>query len=165
MSGRRGTVTKTERVPEGVEVTVDFGGDDLASVEHYAPPGFDLLPRIGDEVLVEEADGAGAGTAVAYQDLKNVGTAAEGELRFYSRDADGAVAVEFWAKANGDLSITSIKTGGKVTINGVEIDQQGNITTPGEVTAKAETPATAVSLSTHLHPTGVGPTSPPTPGT
>lgn len=39
----------------------------------------------------------------------------------------------------------------------------GAITAGGEITAKAGTPA-AVKVSTHTHPTGVGPSGPPTPG-
>jgi phage baseplate assembly protein gpV len=40
---------------------------------------------------------------------------------------------------------------------------KGAITADGEVTAMATGPG--VKLSTHIHPTGVGPTGAPTPGT
>lgn len=50
-----------------------------------------------------------------------------------------------------------------ITANEVAIDEQGNLTTPtgAEVAAQGG----LVKLSTHLHPTAMGPSGPPTPGT
>lgn len=164
MSGRRGDVTKVERIPEGVEVTVDLGGGDLVTAEHYGDPGVDAPPLPGDEVVVEELDGAGAASATAYQDPKNPGVAIPGEHRTYARDAAGVIVAEIWAKADGWVAVKTIKSGAKIDLNGVQIDEQGNMTVPGEITAMAAVPATAVKLSTHIHPTGVGPSGPPQPG-
>lgn len=52
----------------------------------------------------------------------------------------------------------------KVTFNS-PVTIKGAITADGEVTAMALTPATGVSLSTHLTPSPFGPIGPPTPGT
>lgn len=52
-----------------------------------------------------------------------------------------------------------------VSINGLLIDQNGNLTTPGGVQAGTGT-SDAVALQTHTHPTaGTGAPSAPTPGT
>lgn len=64
------------------------------------------------------------------------------------------------ANSNGELDLAE---DGTVTINGLRIDPQGNLSTPGEVTAKDQT--APVNLSTHLHPTAMGPSGAPTPGT
>lgn len=65
------------------------------------------------------------------------------------------------------------KTGSKVYLKedgSIELEPSngifkilGDIQSTGEITALANT--TPVNLSTHIHPTPVGPTSPPTPGT
>lgn len=68
-------------------------------------------------------------------------------------------------KESGGLKIT-----GNVEIVGT-VDVEGDTTITGamtatmEVTAMNAVPAAAVKLSTHIHPSPAGPTSPPTPGT
>ena len=148
------------------EVKVDPGGGALVTAELFEGSGVDAPPLDGDLVALVDGPGRGTKLAVAAWDPKNAGKAAQGEYRIIARDPlTGAPVAELWIKGNGDLDITSIKPGGKVTINGVEIDQEGNLKTPGEVTAKAASPATSVTLSRHLHPTGTGPSGAPTPGT
>lgn len=51
----------------------------------------------------------------------------------------------------------------KVTITASTFEIEGDLLVHGEVTAKSTT--APVKLSTHIHPTPVGPTSSPTPGT
>lgn len=175
MPGRLGKVSHCERVVKDgvptVEVHVELGDADnpeTVTAELLLEPGADALPLPGDEVLIEEMEGSGATKAQAFADPKNPGTAAEGEHRTYGRDANGDVVCEVWCKLDGTVAVKSIKAGSKIDLNGVLIDQQGNITTPGDVKAMAgtpEAPLPGVKLSTHLHPTGVGPTSAPTPGT
>lgn len=63
-----------------------------------------------------------------------------------------------------EAEASSIKFKGALDIDG-DIVATGNVTSQKEVTAKGLTPATAVNLSTHLHPSSMGPTSSPTPGT
>lgn len=173
MRGQIGIVESSERAEdEGahvVEVQCDPGGGAAVTAEHYAPPGVDARPLPGDTVALQPSTGSGRMQAAGYADTRNEGKAEAGEHRVYARDANGEVVAEVWVKGNGDVAIRSIKAGGKVTINGVEIDQDGNIATPGAVAASGEITAMAtgpgVKLSTHLHPTAIGPTSPPTPGT
>lgn len=174
-SGRLGKVSHCERVKKNgvptVEVFVELGDDEhpeTVTAELLSAPGVDALPLPGDEVVIEETEGSGDTIAQAFADIINEGKAADGEHRTYARDAAGAVACEIWCKADGTVAVKSIKDGSKLNLNGVLIDQQGNITTPGDVKAMAGTPDApqpGVKLSTHLHPTGVGPTSAPTPGT
>lgn len=163
-----GTVQSFERVTkddgtELVEVVVDIGQPSPLKLEHFSDSGVDAPPLAGDLVALAESTGQGALRTAGYADPKNQGKALGGERRTIARDADGVPTAEVWAKANGDVSITSIKAGGKIILNGVEIDQQGNIKAPGDVTAMVET--APVKLSTHLHPTGTGPSGAPTPGT
>lgn len=147
------------------EVKVDRGGNDVVTADHFDGAGVDAPPLPIDKAALVDGPGSGTAMAVGYRDTKNAGKAAPGEYRVVARAPDGTIVLEFWGKANGDLEITSIKPGGKVTINGLTIDQDGNLVTPGEVTAKASSPATSVTLSRHVHNSGTGPTTPPTPGT
>jgi hypothetical protein len=175
MTGRLGKVSHCERTKKDgvptVQVFVELGDDqnpETVTAELLSPPGVDALPLPGDEVVIEEAEGSGDTIAQAFADIINEGLAADGEHRTYARDASGAIACEIWCKGDGTVAVKSIKAGSKIDLNGVLIDQQGNITAPGEVQAMVGTPDVplpGVKLSRHLHPTGVGPTSAPTPGT
>ena len=185
MMSRTAVVISVEKLDdEGAkvrEVKCDVGGGDVLTADLASPPGEDSEPLPGDAVALAEGSGAGELVAVGVLDTANELKAAGGEVRRYARDESGAPVAEIWIKATGDIAITAIKSGanieistvesgGKVTINGVEIDADGNITTPGNVAASGEVTAkadggSAVNLSTHLHPTGVGPTGAPTPGT
>jgi len=175
MTGRLGKVSHSERITkDGVPVVliyVELGDEnqpETVTAEMLAEPGVDALPLPGDEVMIEEAEGQGETSVNAFADPKNAGKAADGERRTYARDGSGEVACEVWCKADGTVAIKSIKSGSSLDFNGVLIDQQGNITTPGDVKAMAGTPDAplpGVKLSTHTHGSGVGPTTPPTPGT
>lgn len=168
MSARTGIVQSVERVVRDdvplVEVRVDVGGGEPLTLEHFDSCGEDSLPLPGDCAAISDSTGSGAARAAGYLDAKNTGEGLGGEKRIYARDPNTKEPVaELWLKGNGDVAITSIKAGGKLILNGVEIDQQGNITTPGDVTVKKDT--APVTLSTHLHNSGTGPTAPPTAGT
>lgn len=159
-----------------LEVQCDPGGGALVTAEHYSPPGDDSRPLPGDTVALQDSAGAGRMQTAGYLDAKNEGKSGPGEKRLYARDSSGTVVAEFWLKGNGDIDVKSLKAGSKITLNKLEIDQDGNVTTPGKVaaaevaadghvTAGAATPA-AVKLLTHTHPVPAGPgtSSPPTPG-
>jgi len=177
--GQIATVISTERVTgdDGnpiVEVRCDAGAGPITA-ELLQPSGDDSLPLPGDFVALVEGPGQGTQLAVATCDGKNTGTSAAGERRLYARkNADGTIVSDLWLKGDGTIAIRGLVNGGSATLdpsdgswnlNGVKIDKQGNLTAPGEITAKAATPATAVKLSTHLHPTGTGPSGSPQPGT
>lgn len=146
-----------------VEVKVDPSGGAKDECEHYACLGEDSPPLLGDFGAADDAPGAGGQRIVGYLDALNEGKALGGEKRIYGRTPDGELAGEVWIHGDGLIEIMSLRPGGRYKIGKVLIDENGNITTPGEITGKSDT--TPVKLSTHLHPTGVGPSDKPTPGT
>jgi hypothetical protein len=168
------TVLDSERTTEDgahvVDVKADLGGGDNVTLDHFAPPGVDALPLPGDAAAVGDGAGTGNAHATGYNDPLNAGRALPGEHRIYARDSDGNVVAEVWVKGSAHIVIENaegtieLRADGTIDLNGVTIDPQGNITAPGEVTAKGGTPA-PVTLSQHLHPTGTGPSGPPQPGT
>ena len=144
-------------------VKVDMGGDDLVSADHFQPAGVDAVPLPGDSAAVEESTGAGNAKAAGYSDpTARVATA--GEIRIYSRNSEGEVVATVHIRSGGAIEITSGQ-GADIVLNGVTIDNDGNVSAPGEVTAQDGSPTTAVGLSTHLHGSPMGPTQPPTGGT
>jgi hypothetical protein len=156
----------TDENGEAVIVKVDEVDGPLLEPENFPPCGDDAPPLATDFAAIKEATGRGTTQVVGYQDPKNKGKALGGEKRIYARDPDdGSVVADIWLHGDGTIEITSIKSGSSINLNGVLIDQQGNITAPGDVTAMSASPATSVKLSTHLHPTGTGPSGPPQAGT
>lgn len=148
-----------------VDVQVDTGGGQLLTLEHVADCGEDAPPLAGDFVAISESTGQGAARSAGYVDPKNAGVALGGEKRIYARvPADGTLAGFIWIHGDGLIEIVGLAAGQAYKIGKVLIDAAGNITTPGEITAKAGT-AASVGLSTHLHGSGTGPTTAPTPGT
>jgi len=170
---RVGEVLSFERVVEegahGADVKVDPGGTANVTAPHYADAGDDSHPLPGDFVALEDSSGAGAEQATGYADVRNAGKARAGEKRIYARNVAGAPVVEVWLKNDGSIVIANgtgafeLAPSGAVTINGVTISPSGAISAPGEITAKSTT--TPVSLTQHIHPTGLGPSGAPTPGT
>lgn len=179
--GRVAEVLSTKRVNDedghGVDVTCDPGGGQNVTAALFAASGDDSPPLRGDFVALEDSSGTGVEHVVGCADVRNAGTAANGEKRLFARDANGAVKIQLWLKGDGTLVIghgngsIEMAADGAVTINGLVIDPDGNVTTPGEiaadgeVTAMAASPGTSVKVSTHLHPHPMGPTSAPQPGT
>ncbi len=178
--GAEALVVAFERITDddghGVAITVDASGGPLVKAQHFDSCGEDSPPLAGDFAAINDAPGCGAQSIAGYVDPKNLGKALGGEKRGYARDPNsGVVVCEMWQKGDGsihieaiksgsDITISTLQSGGKIHLNGVVIDAQGNVTTPGEVTAKLGT--APVKLSTHVHPTaGTGAPSPPTPGT
>jgi hypothetical protein len=165
--GTTAIVTATERVSddegEGLVVTLDPHGAALDEAEHYAPAGDDAPPLPGDFAAVDAAPGRGNQRTTGYVDPKNKGQALPGEKRIYSRTPDGSVAGFVWFHGDGLVEIKGLAAGERYKIGVVEIDAQGNITTPGEITARAGG-AGKVTLTKHIHPTGTGPSGTPTPG-
>lgn len=175
-SSQLAKVLHVERVVDDgvpkVQVQVNVGGDgddeDAETVDHLSPPGVDALPLPGDEVQLDDVEGEGSSSACSYADPKNEGKALPGEHRSYARDDEGTLVCEIWQKKDGTIAIRTVASGKKVDVNGVLFDQQGNMVVPGDITfmaVDASNPSpTAVKLSTHLHPTAMGPSGPPQPG-
>ena len=163
---------------DGPEVRVDNAGD-TSTAEHFAPSGCDAPPLDGDFAALTDAPGAGGQQAVGYNDTKNQGKAKPGEVRHYARDANGAIVGWFWAKGDGTVVLENeqgvlelapsgnvraskdFKIEGKLEVSG-EIKAGGAIEAGGEITWNAATVPT--KASTHTHPTAMGPSGPPIPG-
>jgi hypothetical protein len=172
-----GSKRASDDAGEGLDVQVDPGGSAPKTVEHFAPVGDDSCPLRGDFVALEDSDGSGAEFAAGYADTKNKGQAQPGEKRMYARDPQGTLVCEIWLKGDKTIVIKNengsirMAPDGPVTINGLTIDKDGNLHGPGtiaaddEITAKAASPATSVTLSQHIHIDGMGGTQPPTAGT
>lgn len=166
---RTGIVQSVERITTDdglplVEVTVDAGGGELLTLEHFADSGDDSLPIAGDVVAISESTGQGALRTAGYVDTKNAGAALGGEKRFIGRAPDGTLAAFIHVHGDGLIEIKGLLAGEAYKIGKVLIDKDGNITTPGEITAKAGTPQ-LVTLTQHAHTTGTGPSGPAIPGT
>jgi len=163
--GEIAIVESSERVTEDglrvVEVQCDPGGGANVTAEHYQPPGIDSLPLPGDTVALQPSAGSGRMQTAGYADTANPGKAAPGEVRLFARGTNGTAGVEVWLRNDGSVEIT-VSGGGKVKITG-DVEITGQLRATGEITAMSAGPG--VKLSTHVHPTGIGPTSPPTPGT
>jgi hypothetical protein len=107
--GRVAEVISTERDAAGVlTVRVDPGGGAIKSAEHFADAGSDCVPLPGDSVAIEGSAGAGSEAVTGYHDPNNPGVAEPGEVRRYSRNADGEVVAELWLKRDGSLEFRSL---------------------------------------------------------
>jgi hypothetical protein len=173
-------VEDSERTTEDgahvVNVKADTGGT-TASLDHFAPPGVDALPLPGDAAALSDGAGTGRAQTTGYNDPLNPGRAKPGEVRVYGREPGGGIVNEAWFQGDGTIIVENaegtikLEPDGTIDLNGFRIAPNGDVTAPGTITASGEvsamaaTPATAVKLSTHLHPTGTGPSGPPQPGT
>lgn len=157
---RTGIVIAVETVEEdGAKLTIihaDTGGGDATRALLNRDPGDDSRPLPGDSVALVGAPGKGAEQVVGIADTANDAVAGAGEKRIYSRSGGGDVEAEIWLKADGSIVVTNksggsirLEPSGSVDINGAVIDASGNISTPGDVTAKDAT--VPISVSTHLH--------------
>ena len=130
----------------------DPGGGATFAGQSFPPIGEDSQALPGDYFVTVRGPSTGEEIIVGYHDPKLTPRAGPGERRIYSRDSGGNIVAEI-----------HLKDDGVIVLNGVEIDPNGNLTAPGEVTAKAG--GASVGLSTHLHNTAMGPSDKPTPGT
>ena len=145
-----------------------LGKSDVQSSYQANPFGVDSQP-IKDMQAIHAATGE-KGESVVLGYINKALAAADGEIRIFSVDSDGALKSYVHVKADGTIEINSgnstINIVGNLDIDG-DLNVQGEVTADDEVTAKNATPAQKVTLSQHKHSTsGYGaPTSTPTPGT
>ncbi len=134
---------------EGIYLTIGGVRDDgvLLCISHRAHRPKDL--QAGETALYNEGDHQS--TIRMLQDGSIVAT------------SGGDTASTITMAANGAITVTS-GDGQPINLNGVAIDNDGNVSAPGEVSAMSSSPGTAVQLSTHLHPHPMGPTGSPQPG-
>lgn len=107
---------------------------------------FASVPKEGDEVVVLSLGNLRIAIAT---DSKDRPSLEPGECAIFSDS-------KTYIKIKDDGTIEIVSKGKKITFD-------GDIEATGEITAQTAT--APVKLSTHLHPTPVGPTSAPTPGT
>ena len=113
---------------------------------HYDSPGEDSMPLEGDSAALVDIDSQRTGTfiSVGYIDPKNKKTTQAGGKRMYSRDPDtGLQVAEIWIKNDGTILFSNdngsveLEANGTIILNeSVTIDTNGNIITPGKITAK-----------------------------
>lgn len=123
-SNRNGTAVR--------EYTVDGGGDDSITVDGYGTPGDDSPALPSDLIHCADGTGEGRANAAGFIDPGNELLAAPGERRLYSRDSAGGKKTQVWLKGDGSILID---TDANVTINNATIDPEGNIVSPGTITA------------------------------
>lgn len=142
-----GKVIRTQDGEDGVEVIVAADADNPLTAEHFAPPGIDARPIPGDYVLLTPMPND-RWHATSY-DMVEVPVAKDGEVRIVARDpSSGKVVASFFMTGDGS-----------VTINGLVIDKDGNLHTPGEITTSKG--GLDINLSDHIHLHSMGPTKGP----
>ena len=144
------------------DVKSDGGGGANTTAKHFGAPGDDAFPLQSDYVATIPVQGSGRRAAVGYVDPLNIPVALDGDRRIYSRDpTDGTTKAQVWIKSDGTIIVDNgsgslaIEPAGTVTINGVTIDTNGNISTAGNIeTTAGDVTAGTVTLQTHLHAPG-----------
>tara|TARA_R110002153_G_C13332612_1_gene498605 strand:- start:23772 stop:24341 length:570 start_codon:yes stop_codon:yes gene_type:complete len=165
-------VRATSGTAKTSDVTVDRGGQDNRTPQHFSDPGDDSFPLPTDFTHLEGQAGTGRDSVVGYVDPKNLQKSTSGDKRIYARDASGDQVVEVWLKSTGDAvtengsgsvelkadgSITgtnsagsfSLQAGGNFVVNGVIIDASGNVTIPTSLTLNGK------ELADHSHSQGI----------
>jgi len=144
----RGKITKSSDRSEKPRLFSASGRIDetLEDRELIQQSGFSSIPKEGDDVIV-----------LSFGNLR-IAVATESKDRPLLEVGETAVfsSAETYIKMKADGTIEIVSKGKKITFD-------GDIEATGEITAKAG--STPVKLTTHLHPTPVGPSSAPTPGT
>ncbi len=160
---------------------VDPGGGAAITASQFGTPGDDSAPLDSDVPILVPLKRSGSGAIVGYVDPKNTPSVGKGERKLYARQASGALIGWVWLHDDGSIETANdngsvfLNADGTVTINGLVIDTDGNVTTPGTINADGaiETASTLkgagvtdtlqnVTVGTHVHPSNG---APPTPGT
>lgn len=94
------------------EGTVDVGGVNLKTSPHFAAPGDDSHPVVGDYPVAVEIPHRGGVATVGYVDPKNAGITAPGEVRRYARNEGGEPQGHMHLKADQ----TNILSNDKVSL-------------------------------------------------
>jgi len=162
------------------DVTVDRGGADNRTPQHFSDPGDDSFPLPDDFTHLEGQAGTGRDSVLGYVDPKNEQKSTAGDKRIYARDpATGDQVVEVWLKSDGSATVTTpmsvfecladgsiagtngngdfeLQAGGDFVVNGVTIATDGTITTPTAVNSPSVV-ANGKELAGHNHPAGTPP--------
>lgn len=177
---RPGKVLEYTRVQTDAGISISDAKCELTegntvTARHYQAPGDDAFPLVGDFAVLVEA--GGEYIALAFFDPEFQPLAEKGERLLTSRSGLGALKAKVHLKSDGTITLNDkvtispegdITTDGKIQAKGniqsdADIKAQQNVSAGMEVTALSVGPG--VKLSTHMHGSGTGPTSPPTLGT
>ena len=134
------------------DVTVDPGGGNNITGEHFSSPGDDSYPILGiDYGAAVNVPRSGGAVIVGYVDPINIPKALEGDKRIYARDSNGDTIAEVWLKFDGSIVISNdngtfeLKSDGSIDMNGVTIDASGNMVIPGTLSVSGK------DFTTHIH--------------
>ena len=156
--------------------TLDPGGGENLTAEHFADPGDDSQPLSEDRCATTRTQPTGGQAAVGYRDSRNPGRAGPGEKRIYSRNLGGVQQAEIWLRNTGEIrasnavgsitlapsgaiTITNgpgsfvMAAGGTVTINNVTFSPAGAVASPVSLAAPSVR-AGADEMADHTHPAG-----------
>lgn len=151
-----GKVVRTQDSEDGVEVVVEGDADNLVTADHFCTPGVDARPVPGDYVhlIPMQSDRY---HAVVY-DMVEVSVAKDGEVIVMSRSpSTGKKVASIHLTADGNVNV--LTASGEINLNGLIIDRDGNLHTPGEVTTAKG--GIDINLSDHIHLHSMGPTKGP----
>lgn len=150
----RGIIKKCADATKGLKIFSAEGRVDetLEDRDLFQSRGFSSIPKEGDSVLILERGGLKIAIATETDDRPQL---EPGEAAIYS-------SKDSYLKMKADGTIEIVSKNKKITFDG-DLEVSGKIEAEKEISANAKT--APVNLSTHVHPTAVGPTSPPTPGT
>lgn len=147
-----GIVNSVEIVEGGYDVEIDMGGY-IVTAEHSGSASSEDPPLPGDEAYLLRGEGNGTWVIVGFGRV-DTPTAQPGEVILTSRSEAGERA-----------GVIHMRRDGSIVLNGVVIDPEGNISTPGNMKAEGEVTAKsgglAIELSTHIHGHPMGPTQGP----
>lgn len=143
------------------DAKVDTGGGANVTAEHYASAGDDAHPLPDDYAITNNVQQTGKEAVVGYLDIKNDQKAQPGDKRIYARDADtGVMIVEIWLKNDGTVTTSNdngsftLQVNGDVTINGVIIAANGDVTIPNSLILNGK------ELDGHDHSINTGSSAP-----
>lgn len=159
-----------------------FVSNDLQVLQRNTQDNQDFwMPDVGEDVVcLFLPNGMEDGFIVGSFYADEITPPESGENKRYVKFKDESEIEYDWekhrlfarvGKTQVEVTENSVQISGaenvKVSVPNIEfvgdLKVSGNVSANGEVTAKAET--APVNLSTHIHPTAVGPTSAPTQGT
>ncbi len=108
------------------QATLDPGGGNNITAEHFEGVGDDSRPLKGDYVFTNSIQTTGGQAISGYLDPKNKSKSSPGEKRLYSRDEEtGEQVTEVWLKNDGSLHLSNdnasivINTDGDISLQTV----------------------------------------------
>lgn len=126
--GRIGLIVNVESLDEADvssnEITIDLGGGQIVQVSQYGVPGLDAKPLTDDLCATVTTPGEAGETAVGFLDPANISDVENGEVRLYSRDADGTILASVRCYQDGKIRLENdngyieLGANGRANLNG-----------------------------------------------